>query len=287
MRCFQPSFSTFGHLSIAEPLTKGSSMSGNASRGEDGYGALILKAIAEGGLGFAAQWVHDAENTEEAFYAESLARVTDSSGTVHAAGTFVSLLERQDRWFDVDLRILDMVLSALAEDGRLVLGFNLSAASLSRPERFADVFSRISRQPELASRLIIEITESYPIAGASIERVKMIRALGCRIAIDDFGSGFATPVSLLQIVADIVKIDAAFTRDNRRGRDGSDSLSHLVGFASCFAPFVVVEGIETNSQLDVARESGATHVQGFLLSKPVSLAQLRRRKGKAILRGVG
>ncbi|AYG64746.1 MULTISPECIES: EAL domain-containing protein [unclassified Rhizobium] len=262
-------------------------MNGNASRGDEGHRALILKAIAEGGLGFAAQWIHDAANAGEAFYAESLARVTDSDGTVHTAGTFVSFLERQDRWFDLDLRILDMVLSALAEDETLVLGFNLNAASLSRSDRFSDVFGRISRKPELAARLVVEITESYPVIGASIERMKMIRALGCRIAIDDFGSGFATPASLLQVAADIVKIDAAFVRDNRRGRDGSDSLSHLVGFAACFAPFVVVEGIETNSQLEAAREAGATHAQGFFLSQPVSLAQLRRSKGKAVLRGVG
>ncbi|MFB2567082.1 EAL domain-containing protein [Rhizobium sp. IMFF44] len=261
-------------------------MNGSASREEEGHGALILKAIAEGGLGFAAQWIHDAANVGKVFYAESLARVTDSDGTVHTAGTFVSLLERQDRWFDLDLRILDMVLSDLAADEALVLGFNLSAASLSHSDRFAEIFGRISRRPELASRLIIEVTESYPVVGVSIERMKMIRDLGCRIAIDDFGSGFATPASLLQVPADIIKIDAAFVWDNRRGRDGSDSLSHLVGFAACFAPFVVVEGIETSSQLDVAREAGATHVQGFLLSKPVSLAQLRRYKRKAVLRGV-
>jgi EAL domain-containing protein (putative c-di-GMP-specific phosphodiesterase class I) len=262
-------------------------MNGSVSREEDGHGALILKAISEGGLGFAAQWIHEAENVGKVFYAESLARVTDSDGTVHTAGTFVSLLERQDRWFDLDLRILDMVLSDLAADETLVLGFNLSAASLSRSDRFADVFGKISRRPELASRLIVEITESYPIAGPSIERMKMIRALGCRIAIDDFGCGFATPASLLQLVADIVKIDAAFVWDNRLSRDGSDSLSHLVGFAACFAPFVVVEGVETAAQLDAAQAAGATHVQGFLLSKPVPLARLRRHKGKAVLRGVG
>lgn len=262
-------------------------MNGNARRSEEGHKALILKAIAEGGLSFAAQWIHDAGNAEDVFYAESLARVTESNGTVHAAGTFVSLLERQDSWFALDLRILDMVLSALAEDETLILGCNLSVASLSHPDRFADIFGRITHQPKLSSRLIVEITETYPLVGTAIERIKMIRSLGCRVAIDDFGSGFATPASLLRVSADIVKIDTAFLRDNRRGRDGHDSLSHLVGFAACFAPFVVVEGIETESQLDAARAAGATHLQGFLLSRPMSLPQLYRHEGKTGLRGVG
>jgi hypothetical protein len=55
-------------------------MNSNAGRSEEGHKALILKAIADGGLGFAAQWVHDAENVGEVFYAESLARVTESDG---------------------------------------------------------------------------------------------------------------------------------------------------------------------------------------------------------------
>jgi EAL domain-containing protein (putative c-di-GMP-specific phosphodiesterase class I) len=105
----------------------------------------------------------------------------------------------------------------LAADETLVLGCNLSVASLSHPDRFADIFGRITHQPELSSRLVVEITETYPLVGTAIERVRMIRSLGCRIAIDDFGSGFATPASLLQVSADIVKIDAAFLRDNRRG----------------------------------------------------------------------
>jgi len=262
-------------------------MIGNGIRSEEGHSALILQAIADGGLSFAAQWIHDVENIEEIAYAESLARVTDSDGIVHTAGTFVSLLEQQDRWFDLDLRMLDMVLSALAADATLVLGCNLSVASLSHPECFAGIVSRIARQPELTPRLVVEITETYPLTGAAIECVKMIRALGCRIAIDDFGSGFATPESLLQVASDIVKIDACFIRDNRPSREGRNSLSYIVGFAACFAPSVVVEGVETESQLEAARMAGATHVQGFLLSKPVSLTQLRRPEGTAGMRGVG
>lgn len=263
-------------------------MNGNARRSDDeGHKALILKAIAEGGLSFAAQWIHDAGNAEQVFYAESLARVTESDGTMHTAGTFVSLLERQDSCFALDCRILDMVLSALAEDETLVLGCNLSVANLSHPDRFSEIFSRITRDPGLCSRLVVEITETYPLIGSAIERVKMIRSLGCRIAIDDFGSGFATPASLLKITADIVKIDAAFVRDNRRGHDGHDSLSHLVGFAACFAPHIVVEGVETETQLQAARAAGATHLQGFLLSRPVSLPQLCRHDVKTGLRGVG
>ncbi|MFS8114983.1 EAL domain-containing protein [Rhizobium jaguaris] len=262
-------------------------MAGRTNRTGRGHNALISKAIAKGGLSFAAQRIHNVENTGEVLYAEGLARVTDAEGVVHTAGSFVPHLGRLDGRFDLDLRILNMVLSALTADETLILGCNLSVANLSAPNRFADIFGRLTRQPELATRLIVEITETYPLIGSAIERLKMIRALGCRVAIDDFGTDFATPAQLLQVSADIVKIDASFVRDIRLGRDGRDSLYHMVGFASCIAPLVVVEGIETETQLEAARSSGATHGQGFLLSKPVVLPQAPQKEGNVGLQEVG
>jgi EAL domain-containing protein (putative c-di-GMP-specific phosphodiesterase class I) len=274
-------------LFVADLAAVGGLMTGRGNRTGKGRNALILKAISKGGLSFVAQRIHNIENTKEVLYAESLARLTDAEGVVHTAGAFVPQLGRLDGRFDLDFRILDLVLSALTADSTLNLGCNLSVANLSAPDRFADIFGRLTRQPELASRLIVEITETYPLIGSAIERLKMIRALGCRIAIDDFGTGFATPSHLLQVSADIVKIDASFVRDIRPGRDGHDSLYHMVGFASCIAPQIVVEGIETEQQLEAARSTGATHVQGFLLSKPVVLPQFPQKKGKFGLREVG
>jgi EAL domain-containing protein (putative c-di-GMP-specific phosphodiesterase class I) len=287
LRHFQTLAFLSDFLFAADLAVVGGLMSGRGNRTERGHNALILKAIAKGGLSFVAQRIHNVENTEEVLYAESLARVTDAEGVVHTAGTFVPQLKRLDGRFDLDFRILDMVLSALTADSTLILGCNLSVANLSAPDRFADIFGRLTRQPELASRLVVEITETYPLVGPAIERLKMIRALGCRIAIDDFGTGFATPSHLLRVSADIVKIDASFVRDIRPGRDGRDSLYHMVGFASCIAPLVVVEGIETDAQLEAARSTGATHVQGFLLSEPVALPQFTQKKGKFGLREVG
>lgn len=258
-------------------------MTGREKRAGDDHNSLIRKAIAAGGLGFAVQPIHAAENTDDILYAESLARVTDADGVVHAAGTFVPHLDSR---FDLDPRILGMLLSALAADPELILGWNLSAANLAAADRFADIFGRITLQPELARRLVVEVTEPHPLVGSAIERLKMIRALGCRIAIDDFGIGFATPASLLQVAVDIVKIDASFVRDIRPGRDGQNSLSHMVGLAACIAPVVVVEGIETEAQLEAARRAGATHVQGFLLSRPAALPPFHGKEGRSDLRGI-
>ncbi|WP_286203074.1 hypothetical protein [Rhizobium lusitanum] len=108
----------------ADPSAIGGLMSARRKQADSAHNTLILKAIADGGLNFAVQKIHKIATIEEILYAESLARVTDAEGVVHTAGSFVPQL---DDCFDLDLRILDMVLSALAADTTLILGCNLTA----------------------------------------------------------------------------------------------------------------------------------------------------------------
>lgn len=102
-------------------------MPARSKQSDSAHNALILKAIAGGGLSFAIQQIHKIENISNILYAESLARVTDTEGVVHTASSFVPQLHDG---FNLDLRILDMVLSALAADTTLILGCNLTAANL-------------------------------------------------------------------------------------------------------------------------------------------------------------
>ncbi len=69
------------------------------------------------------------------------------------------------------------------------------------------------------------------------------------------------------MAVDIIKIDAFFVQLNRR-LAADRVLHHMVGLASCAAPTIVVEGVETYEQLTLAKAAGATHVQGYLLSEP-------------------
>jgi EAL domain-containing protein (putative c-di-GMP-specific phosphodiesterase class I) len=140
-------------------------------------------------------------------------------------------------------------------------------------ENWASIYDQMTSRSQIASRLVIEITEGKPWANPAMARDFLAEAkkLGCRVAIDDFGTGFSTFGRLLDLEADIVKIDPWFIYDLLSRNDGHDRLYYLVGLASCVAPIVVIEGIETTAQLDMAKATGVSHVQGYLLSKPVLL----------------
>jgi EAL domain-containing protein (putative c-di-GMP-specific phosphodiesterase class I) len=232
----------------------------------------MSKAVSDRGLSFAVQKVSQIDALERALYWECFARMTDAAGVVHDAASFAPYLESSDGSFDLDVNMLALILADLAADENLILGCNLSAANLATSDRWRRIEEQITRRPELAARLILEITETYPLSGEGIRRLASVRSLGCRLAIDNFGAGFGTPKRLFALDADIVKIDASLVQDVRMSKTGHHSLYHLVGFAACVAPIVVAEGIEKQEQLDVARAAGATHAQGFHLGRPNRLA---------------
>ena len=127
------------------------------------------------------------------------------------------------------------------------------------------------------ARLAVELTEQtavddYPRLGDSL---MALRELGVRLAIDDTGAGFASLMHILKLAPDFIKLDRQLTT----GIDGdavrSSLASALVRFAHETSTTIIAEGIETAAELNILRELGITHGQGYHLSRPVALTQLR------------
>ncbi|WP_332304799.1 EAL domain-containing protein [Rhizobium sp. GR12] len=229
---------------------------------------IVASAIADQRIGCVVQTVWSLNPSEDVLYGECLARMIDPDGEVIAAGAFVSRLEAGGGAPMLDRHMLKLVLDRLEADPMAVLGCNMSADNFTDATVWCGILDQIQCRPYLAPRLILEVTESSAITDLSFSARKIadVQKLGCRVALDDFGAGFASPRLVQLIDFDIVKIDKAFVHDIRPSSEGSNSLRHIVAFASCFAPAVVVEGIESTAQVDVARAAGATHVQGHLFA---------------------
>jgi len=225
-------------------------------------------------LGFAAEPVVDLQNLEAApFYSECLARMARADGVLITASEFIGNLEAQGKISVLDIAILDLVLDALAADRQLYLGCNISPQTLANKAVWSDLIQRIALRPAQASQLTLEITESAPlndIPDASV-RLREARSLGCRLAVDDFGAGFATSSNLrgLHVQWDLIKIDRSCFGNLRKRSSTSDGLRAMVGLAASFAPVVVVEGIETRRHLAAARDAGAHYGQGWMFEGAV------------------
>jgi diguanylate cyclase (GGDEF)-like protein len=160
----------------------------------------------------------------------------------------------------------------------------VSVAVNFSPQQFhqRDVLSEVRYALEVsglpAYRLEIEITESSLLHNTQVTHdvLSQLRALGVRISLDDFGTGYSSLSYLHNFPLQKVKIDRSFLE----GIDSDRPLTLLRGVARLSADLgmsVVVEGIETNEQLELISADGTvTEAQGYLFSRPVPAARVRQ-----------
>ena len=237
---------------------------------DDALVQAVADAIADSRIGVDIQGIHTVHHPSAVLYGECLARLVDPQGRRHEASEFIPALERRGATPMLDGCMIRLVLNQLEADPLAVLGCNLSADTLVGQKAWLSVIEQVGARAHLARRLVLEITETRPLGeiGCLSRRLDQARRLGCRIAIDDFGTGHLTPLQLYQLSTDIVKLDAGFIWEIRGLDEKVSSLRHLVDFAKSFVPVVVIEGVESAADFRNARAAGASHVQGWYLSRP-------------------
>jgi len=156
-------------------------------------------------------------------------------------------------------------------DRTLVMSVNVSAAQLAQPSFAAVVASALQAEDFPAESLCLEVTESMLTDVAVSTVLVEIRGLGVKVAIDDFGIGYSALSYLLRLPADVVKLDRSFLEMAGANSPGPDFVGAVVGLAHVAGKVVIVEGIETQAQLDIAINVGADMLQGFLLARPLSV----------------
>ena len=122
--------------------------------------------------------------------------------------------------------------------------------------------------------VVIEVTETLQLhAGvAELRNIRALRALGVRIAIDDFGAGFASLEYLRGFPFDIIKIDRSYVANLPGSKVDGLIVSALCEIARSLHVEVIAEGIETEEQLHFLEQCGCTGLQGYLLARPAPLA---------------
>ncbi len=127
--------------------------------------------------------------------------------------------------------------------------------------------------------MTLEITEGYIVQNPvrtrqSIERLK---ALGVKVALDDFGSGFSSIGYLRQFGFDRIKIDRSLITDVLESKRARDMLQATVALARSLDIPVTAEGIETEAQGFAVRDFGCDELQGYFFGKPMSDAEISWR----------
>ena len=126
-------------------------------------------------------------------------------------------------------------------------------------------------------RLTIEITESVAIENwASVEEVlSKLRQHGIRTALDDFGTGYSSLGYLLRMKFDEIKIDKAFLDDIEHSEGNRVILDHIAAMAEDLGTDLIVEGVETERQIELIGSGKQRLAQGYFFSPPMELDKAR------------
>jgi diguanylate cyclase (GGDEF)-like protein len=122
----------------------------------------------------------------------------------------------------------------------------------------------------------LELTESALVQDFERAQVTLqqLRNLGIKVAIDDFGTGYSSLSYLRKLPLDKLKLDHTFTADAVESEEGAAIARAIIAMAQSLKLKVVAEGVETQQQIDVLSEMGCTTMQGYLLSRPLSVSAM-------------
>ena len=185
---------------------------------------------------------------------------------------FIPIAERLGRIREIMLTLLEKALEFAADwQPPCRLSFNLSAAHICSEDAADEIVALISRKQFPSNRLQFEITETAMLVNFEVARrnVEILRSAGCRIALDDFGAGFASLVYLREIKFDKVKIDGSLIREARHPK-GRDMLRGVIKMIEAMKLESVAEYIATAEDHEAALALGAGFGQGFYLGRPLS-----------------
>ncbi len=155
---------------------------------------------------------------------------------------------------------------------------NVSRVDIAAPD-MTDFITKIVKENDLSpSEYHLEITESAYTSDSKhiIEVVKNLRALGHKIEMDDFGSGYSSLNMLTDMPIDVIKMDKAFIRNIQPGNKAMHLVELVLDIAKYLEVPVVAEGVETEEELKMLKEAGCDIIQGYYFSKPIPPEEMSR-----------
>jgi len=209
---------------------------------------------------------------------EVFVRLRDETGRDLPPSEFVRAAERYRLMGLVDRWVVQTTLAALGRGALNVppsrsVSINISGQTLGDTQFLEFVVECLDSTGVLPSQVCFEITESDVVANAEHARrfVGVLHGMGCRFALDDFGSGVGSFASLKTLPMDYLKIDGSFMSNLSRDLVNQAMVTAMIRLARSLNFKVIAEQVEDAAALDTARRMGVDYVQGYAIGRPTPL----------------
>jgi diguanylate cyclase (GGDEF)-like protein/PAS domain S-box-containing protein len=217
--------------------------------------------------------------TEEGPAMEVLVRLRDDSGQHIAPIEFVRAAERYrlmvlvDRWV-VQTTLTAMGRGAIALAPKRSVAINISGQTLQDNQFLEFVVECFDSTGANPAQVCFEIAENAVVGNLEQARrfVGVLHGMGCRFALDDFGSGLGSFANLKNLAVDYLKIDGSFFKNLARDTVNQAMVTAMIRLARSLNFKVIAEQVEDASALDAARRMGVDYLQGYAIGRPEKLA---------------
>jgi PAS domain S-box-containing protein len=210
---------------------------------------------------------------------ELLIRMVTAEGEIVLPQRFLPTAEEFGLISEIDRWVIGETARLAAEGHRVE--FNLSAKSVMDPNVLTIVrnaFEVAGASPEL---VVCEITETALVRDTATAEafVRGLNDFGCKVALDDFGSGYSGFGILKRLPVSFLKIDREFVGDLLVEASSRHVVSAVVNLAKAFSMQTVAEGAEDTATLELLAELGVDYVQGYVIARPAPVAEALSRPG--------
>ena len=239
----------------------------------------LNEALKDDGLELYLQRIFPVNNKSDSFKFEVLLRLTDPGNKVILPGAFLPAAERYGLVEYIDRWVIENVLkskdyaSILIDYPSTQFNINLSGKSLSDEKLTHFILEKFEKYSIDPKTIYFEITETAAIAKFSeaIQFAQTMRAEGCQIALDDFGSGLSSFAYLKNLPVDYLKIDGSFVRDIHQNAINFAMVRSINELGQIMGIKTVAEYVENALTLEHLRDINVDYAQGFHLHIPSSI----------------
>jgi diguanylate cyclase (GGDEF)-like protein len=230
----------------------------------------VVAALKDDRLRLAYQPIIQAKSRRISHY-ESLLRMTRKDGEIVTAGYFVPAAEQLGIVHLIDRFALETVIGRLKAHKKVTLAVNVSGTASGDPAWLQDFVEYIRASQEVASRLIVELTETAALHHfeENARFVTQLKELGVRVSIDDFGAGYTSFRNLQMLHVDTVKIDGSYVKNLSESPENQVFVRTLVGLAKNFDIKTVAEWVGSDADAALLQSFGVDYFQGYHFGEPV------------------
>ncbi len=213
----------------------------------------------------------------EPVHHEVLVRLIDEEGKIILPGNFIELAESLGLIREIDMLVVRKLIKYLQTDDRInqkIRYFvNLSRVSISDQSWIKTFIAMLKETKVNPSQLVFEITETAAMSeiDVTLNFIRILKEMGCRFALDDFGAGFSSFYYLKRFEIDYLKIDGSFIRDLSTDENNRVFVKALNDVAKGMNKQVIAEWVETPEALKLLVDMGIQYGQGYLFRQPAPL----------------